>query len=76
MAALESLKKIEREQVDAAKLYDAITARIQEIEESVKSVNDLITKKNKLIGDFKGKYSNQCKITGEIQKKTKKANRT
>ena len=72
MAALESLKKIEREQVDAAKLYDAITAKIQEIEKSVKSVNDLITKKNKLISDFKGKYSDQSKIKGEIQEKTKK----
>ena len=72
MDALESLKKIEREQVDAAKLYDAITAKIHEIEKSVKSVNDLITKKNKLIGDFKGKYSDQSKITGETQEKTKK----
>ena len=72
MAALESLKKIEREQVDAAKLYDAVTAKIQEIEKSVKSVNDLITKKNKLIDDFKGKYSDQSKITGEMQEKTKK----
>ena len=71
MAALESLKKIEREQVDAAKLYDAITAKIQEIEKSVKSVNDLITKKNKLISDFKGKYSDQSKIRGDIQEKTK-----
>ena len=72
MAALESLKTIEREQVDAAKLYDAVTAKIQEIEKSVKSVNDLITKENKLIDDFKGKYSNQNKITGEMQEKTKK----
>lgn len=71
LAALESLKKIEREQVDAAKLYDAITAKIQEIEKSVKSVNDLITKKNKLISDFKGKYSDQSKIRGDIQEKTK-----
>ena len=58
--------------MDAAKLYDAITAKIQEIEKSVKSVNDLITKKNKLISDFKGKYSDQSKIKGEIQEKTKK----
>src|SRR3989344_9032276 len=72
IAALESLKKIEREQVDAAKLYDAIVAKLQEVEKSVKSVNDLITEKNKLINDFKGKYSDQSKITGEIQEKTQK----
>lgn len=72
IAALESLKKIEREQVDAAKLYDAIVAKLQEIEKSVKSVNDLIAKKNKLINDFMGKYSDQSKITGEIQEKTQK----
>jgi len=72
ISALESLKKIEREQVDAAKLYDAIVAKLQEVEKSVKSVNDLITEKNKLINDFKGKYSDQSKITGEIQEKTQK----
>ncbi len=72
IAALESLKKIEREKVDAAKLYDAVAAKIQEITKSVKSVNNLITEKNKLINDFKGKYSDQSKITGEIQEKTKK----
>lgn len=72
ISALEALKKIDREQVDAAKLYDAIVAVIQEIEKSVKSVNDLIDKKNKLINGFKGKYSDQGKITSEIQDKTQK----
>lgn len=72
IAALESLKKIEREQVDAAKLYDEIVAKLQEVEKSIKSVNDLIAEKNKLINDFKGKYSDQSKITGEIQEKIQK----
>lgn len=72
LTALESLKKIEREQVDAAKLYEAVVAKIQEIDKSVKSVNDLITEKNKLINDFKSKYSDQSKITAEIQEKTQK----
>lgn len=72
LTALESLKKIEREQADAAKLYEAVTVKIQEVDKSVKSVNDLITEKNKLINDFKGKYSDQSKITGEIQEKTQK----
>jgi len=72
LTALESLKKIEREQVDAAKLYEAVVAKIQEIDKSVKSVNDLLTEKNKLINEFKSKYSDQSKITAEIQEKTQK----
>ena len=72
LTALESLKKIEREQVDAAKLYEAVVAKILEIDKSVKSVNDLLTEKNKLINDFKSKYSDQSKITAEIQEKTQK----
>lgn len=72
LTALESLKKIEREQVDAAKLYEAVATKIQEVDKSIKSVNDLIAKKNKLINDFKGKYSDQSKIAGEILEKTQK----
>ena len=72
LTALESLKKIEREQVDSAKLYEAVLAKIQEVDKSVKSVNDLIAEKNKLVSDFKGKYSDQSKITGEIQEKIQK----
>lgn len=72
LTALESLKKIEREQVDAAKLFEAVVTKIQEIDKSVKSVNDLLAAKNKLINDFKGKYSDQTKITGEVQEKTQK----
>ncbi|HRY62176.1 MAG TPA: AAA family ATPase [Candidatus Paceibacterota bacterium] len=70
--ALESLKKIEREQVNGEKLYDAVTLVVQEVEKSIKGVSDLITEKNKLISDFKGKYSDQSKITSEIQEKTQK----
>lgn len=70
LIALESLKKIERAQVDAAKLYDAIAKKLEEIEKSVKDVNDLIAAKNKLVSNFKGKYSDQSKITNEIQEKT------
>lgn len=72
LTALESLKKIEREQVDAAKLYDAVVLVVQEIGKSVKAVNDLVTEKNKLISDFKGRYSDRGKITSEIQEKTQK----
>ncbi len=72
LTALESLKKIERAQVDAAKLYDAVTKKLQEIEKSVKGVNDLIVAKNKLVSGFKGKYSDQSKIKSEIQVDTQK----
>ncbi len=72
LAALESLKKIEGEQVDAAKLYDAVAAVVQEVEKSVKGVSGIVTEKNKLISEFKSKYSDQSKITGEINEKIQK----
>ena len=72
LAALESLKKIEREQVDAAKLYDAVATVAQEVEKSVKDLNELVVEKNGLINDFKRKYSDQSKITSEMQEKTQK----
>lgn len=70
--ALESLKNIERKQVDAAKLYEGVAAKVEDIKKQVKNVNDLIINKNKIINDFKGKYSEQSKITGEIQEKIQK----
>ena len=72
LSALEALKKIDRGQMDTEKLYSAVVAIIQEIEKSVKNTNNLIDKKNKSINDFKNKYSNQSKITSEIQEKTQK----
>lgn len=70
--SLESLKKIERDQVDSAKLYNALATKIREVEELIKDVNNIITDKNKLLNNFKEKYSDQSKSTGEIQEKTKK----
>ncbi len=75
LTALESLKKIERTQVDATKLYGVVAKKLQEIEKSVKGVNDFISAKNKLVSDFKGKYSDQSKITSETQEKTQKQTR-
>ncbi len=72
LSVLETLKNIDRKQVDAEKLYNAVFVIIQEIGKSVKSVNNLISEKNKAINDFKGKYSDQSKITSEIQEKTQK----
>lgn len=71
-SALESLKKIEREQVDVAELYDTVASVVQEVEKSVKGLNELINGKNKLISEFKSKYSDQNKITSEVQEKTQK----
>tara|TARA_B100000508_G_C11459078_1_gene278258 strand:+ start:269 stop:2635 length:2367 start_codon:yes stop_codon:yes gene_type:complete len=72
LTALESLKKIEREQVDSAKLYEASVVVVQEVEKAVKDVNETIAEKNKLISDFKSKYSDRGKITSEINEKTQK----
>lgn len=72
LTALESLKKIEREQVDIAKLYDAVAKKLEEIKKSVNGANGLITTKNELISGFKGKYSDQSKIASEINDKTQK----
>ncbi len=72
LAALESLKSIDRKQVDATKTYGAIIKRFGEIEKLVESLNKLIAAKNKSIEDFKSKYSDQSKITSEIQEKNQK----
>lgn len=72
LSALESLKKIDREQVDAAELYGAVATVVQKVEQSVKDFNEFVVKKNELINDFKSKYSDKSKITSEIQEKTQK----
>ena len=72
LTALESLKNIDRKQVDVAKIYDAIVKQLKEIEKSVESLNELIAIKNRNIENFKGKYSDQSKITREIQEKNQK----
>ncbi len=72
LAALESLKKIERKPVDVVKFYDAVTTVVQEVEKMVKGVGDFVIEKNKLINEFKDKYSNQRNITSEIQEKNEK----
>lgn len=69
LAALESLKKIEREQIDVGKLYDAVANKIHEIDISIKALSTLIAEKNKLISSFKNKYSDQSKITCELEQK-------
>jgi DNA repair exonuclease SbcCD ATPase subunit len=72
LSAFESLKKMDREQVDAAKLYDAVVVVVKGVEKSVKDFNDFITEKNRLINNFKSKYSNQSIISSDIQEKIQK----
>ena len=72
LIALESLKTIDRKQVEAEAIYAAIIKRLEEIKKAIKSLNNLITAKNKIIANFKNKYSNQSKITSEIQLKNQK----
>ena len=64
---LESLKLIERKQIDIVGLYRAAAVRMQEIKNMISVINDLIGEKNKLIKTFKDKYSDQDKITKEIK---------
>jgi len=72
LVALESLKSIDRKQIDVEKIYGAIIKRFEEIKKTVESLNKLVATKNKSIVDFKSKYSDQSKITSEIQEKSQK----
>lgn len=72
LVALESLKNIDRKQINIANIYDMIEKRLEEIRKAVDNLNDLISAKNKSIADFKSKYSDQNKIANEIQEKNQK----
>jgi len=68
LTSLEALKSIDRNQVDIADNYDAIVGRLGETEKLIENLNKLIKTKNEDIENFKSKYSDQTKITSEIQK--------
>lgn len=68
---LEALKSIDRKEIKLSEAYDKITDGIKEIANKINDFNKLIDDKNKAISAFKGKYSDQNKITNEIQEKTK-----
>ncbi|MEK6645823.1 MAG: AAA family ATPase [Candidatus Firestonebacteria bacterium] len=72
LVALESLRSIERKQIDVKKIYSAIIKQFEEIKKMVESLDKLVVAKNKNIVDFKRKYSDQSKITNEIQEKNQK----
>ncbi len=68
---LEALKNIERKEIKLSEAYDKITDEVKGITSKIDDFNKLIDDKNKVISAFKGKYSDQSKITNEIQQKTK-----
>lgn len=72
LTALESQKSIDQKQVDVAKIYDAIVKGLTEVEKAVENLNKLVAVNNKSITDFKSKYSDQSKITSEIQEMSQK----
>ncbi|MDP3729592.1 MAG: AAA family ATPase, partial [bacterium] len=74
ISALEALKTIDRKSFDFSKVYDALITKIGEAKKKIENINELIDDKNKTISDFKSKYSDQGKITSEIQEKTQKQN--
>lgn len=68
---LEALKNIERKEIKISEAYGKITDEVKEIISKIDDFNKLIGDKNIAISAFKGKYSDQTKITDEIQQKTK-----
>jgi len=68
---LEALKSIERKEIKFSEAYNKITDGVKGIVDKIEDFNKLIDDKNKAISAFKGKYSDQNKITNEIQEKTK-----
>ncbi|MDA8272860.1 MAG: AAA family ATPase [Deltaproteobacteria bacterium] len=68
---LEALKNIERKEIKLSEAYGKITDGVKGITSKIDDFNKLIDDKNKAISAFKGKYSDQSKITNEIQQKTK-----
>jgi len=69
---LDSLKIIDRKPVDVSTPYIAVLKKIGDIKESIDNLNILVATKNKLITDFKSKYSDQTKVHTEIQEKSQK----
>jgi wobble nucleotide-excising tRNase len=69
---LDSLKNIDRKEVDVSTPYGAVLKKIGDIKKSIGDLNILVATKNKLISDFKSRYSDQSKVSGEIQEKSQK----
>ena len=69
---LDSLKNIDRKAVDVSTPYGAVLKKIGDIKKSIDDLNTLVVAKNKLISDFKSKYSDQGKVSSEIKEKSEK----
>ena len=54
---IESLKSIDKKQVNVSNIYDKLSKRCEEIGKAIESINKLIVVKNTNITDFKNKYS-------------------
>lgn len=73
---LDSLKNIDRKAVDVSTPYSAVLKKIGDIKKSIDDLNILVVAKNKLISDFKSKYSDQSKVSNEIKEKSEKKTET
>lgn len=69
---LDSLKNIDRKAVDITTPYGEVMKKNEDIKKSIDDLNILVVEKNKLISDFKSKYSDQSKVSNEIQENTQK----
>lgn len=70
--ALEGLKSIDKKQIDVSPLYIPIAKHIEDTKKIIGEFNVLIESKNKKIVEFKAKYSDQAKVTTEINENTEK----
>lgn len=72
LSGLESLKSIDRKELDVAGIHDSIVKRLGEVKKFIDNLNKLINTKNQILKDFQSKYSDQNKVTDEIQEKSQK----
>ena len=69
---LDSRRYIDRKVVDVSTPYEMVMKKVEDIKKSINDLNILVTSKNKTISDFRSKYSDQVKISSEIQEKSQK----
>ena len=72
IAAFGLLGSVGQKPLDTEKVYDTIDKKLKETENAFKMLNAFITTKNKIISEFKNKYSDQTKIVSEIQEMSQK----
>ncbi len=72
IAALGLLGSVNQKPLDTGNVYDTIDKKLKETENALTMLNDFITIKNKIVSEFKSKYSDQTKIISEIQEMSQK----